>query len=433
MASIAIRAQQLGKQYQIGVAQNRPQSLREAIVRAAAAPVNNLRRLRANGLRNGSAANLHWAMRDVSFEVRQGEVVGIIGRNGAGKSTLLKMLSRITEPTTGYADLYGRVGCLLEVGTGFHQELTGRDNIYLSGSILGMDRGYIRRRFDEIVEFAGIGTFLETPVKKYSSGMYLRLAFAVAAHLEPEVLMVDEVLAVGDAEFQKKCLGKMGSVALEGRTVLFVSQDMNAVQRLCPRTILLDGGRVRADGDTFELIQRYLAPTSSSVQPGTRIDLSGAPRVTGSGEVRVESVEYRSDRADIGYRAYPDGPLTFDIALFSDARRNLASLGVTIHDHHGTRLVNADTLLIGETLKLEPGANETRLRIDAVHLRPGLYRVGFWLSDPVAREAFDCMDSSFELQVVDVQGAGLGGRTAGPDGVITCQFALEEGAADSTR
>src|SRR4051812_38077288 len=237
MASLAIRAVQLGKQYQIGVAQNRPQSLREAIVRAAVSPVHNLRRLRATGLRSAPGADLHWAMRDVSFEVRQGEVVGIIGRNGAGKSTLLKLLSRITEPTTGYADLYGRVGCLLEVGTGFHQELTGRDNIYLSGSILGMDRSYIRRRFDEIVEFAGIGMFLDTPVKKFSSGMYLRLAFAVAAHLEPEVLMVDEVLAVGDAEFQKKCLGKMGSVALEGRTVLFVSHDMNAVRRLCPRTI----------------------------------------------------------------------------------------------------------------------------------------------------------------------------------------------------
>ena len=425
MASLAIRAEQLGKQYQIGVAQNRPQSLREAIVRAAVAPMHNLRRLRASGLRNGNGADLLWAVRDVSFEVRQGEVVGIIGRNGAGKSTLLKLLSRITEPSTGYADLYGRVGCLLEVGTGFHQELTGRDNIYLSGSILGMDRGYIRRRFDEIVEFAGIGMFLDTAVKKYSSGMYLRLAFAVAAHLEPEVLMVDEVLAVGDAEFQKKCLGKMGSVAREGRTVLFVSHDMNAVRRLCPRTILLDGGRVLADGNTFELIQRYLAPSSSSGRPATRIDLSAAPRVMGSGEVRVESVEYRSDRADLDFRAYPDGPLTFEISLSSDARRTLGSLGVTIYDHHGTKLVNADTLLIGASLKLEPGSNVTRLRIDAVHLRPGTYRVGFWLADPVAREAFDCIDSSFELEVVDLQGHSLGGRTTGPDGVITCQFALE--------
>jgi lipopolysaccharide transport system ATP-binding protein len=431
MVTLAIRAERLGKQYQIGAARNRPQNLREAIVRAAAAPVRNLRRLRGSG-RNGDGADLVWALRDVSFEVRQGEVVGIIGRNGAGKSTLLKLLSRITEPTTGYADLYGRVGCLLEVGTGFHQELTGRDNIYLSGSILGMDRGYIRRRFDEIVDFAGIGMFLDTPVKKYSSGMYLRLAFAVAAHLEPEVLMVDEVLAVGDAEFQKKCLGKMGSVAREGRTVLFVSHDMNAVRRLCPRTILLDGGRILADGDTFELVQRYLAPSSSSGQPATPIDLSRAPRVMGSGEVRVESVQYRSDRQDLGYRAYPDGPLTFELSLNSDAKRNLGSLGVTIYDQHGTKLVNADTLLIGGTLRLEAGSNLARLRIEAVHLRPGVYRVGFWLADPVARQVFDCIDSGFDLELADVQGQSLGARTTGPDGVITCRFVVED-AADSTR
>jgi lipopolysaccharide transport system ATP-binding protein len=239
------------------------------------------------------------------------------------------------------------------------------------------------------------------------------------------------VLAVGDAEFQKKCLGKMGSVAREGRTVLFVSHDMNAVRRLCPRTILLDGGRVLADGDTFELIQRYLAPSSSSGEPATRIDLLRAPRVMGTGEVRVESVEYRSDREDLGHRAYPDGPLTFDLSVSSDAKRTLGSLGVTIYDYHGTKLVNADTLLIGGTLKLEPGMNTARLRIEAVHLRPGVYRVGFWLSDPVAREVFDCIDSAFELEVVDLQGYSLGGRTTGTDGVITCRFALESTAESS--
>jgi lipopolysaccharide transport system ATP-binding protein len=212
--------------------------------------------------------------------------------------------------------------------------------------------------------------------------------------------------------------------------VLFVSHDMNAVRRLCPRTILLDGGRVLADGNTFELIQRYLAPSYSSAQPAMQIDLSRAPRVMGSGEVRVESVEYRSDREDLDYRAYPDGPLAFEISLFSDAKRNLPSLGVTIYDQHGTKLVNADTQLIGSTLKLEPGINVTRLCIEAVHLRPGVYRVGFWLADPVAREVFDCIDSSFELEVVDQQTHSLGGRTTGPDGVITCRFAVE-GAADS--
>src|SRR5581483_8501340 len=185
-----------------------------------------------------------WALKDVSFEVKVGEALGIIGRNGAGKSTLLKILSRITRPTTGYADVYGRVGSLLEVGTGFHPELTGRENIYLNGAILGMTRRDIQRRFDEIVAFAEVENFLDTPVKRYSSGMYMRLAFAVAAHLEPEILVVDEVLAVGDAEFQKKCLGKMGDVAKEGRTVLFVSHNMNAVEHLCQRVLLFQSGRL---------------------------------------------------------------------------------------------------------------------------------------------------------------------------------------------
>ena len=200
-----------------------------------------------------------WALRDVSFDIRPGEVTGIIGRNGAGKSTLLKILSRITEPTTGEVRLGGRVASLLEVGTGFHPELTGRENVFLNGTILGMSRSEIRRKFDEIVAFAEVEKFLDTPVKRYSSGMYMRLAFAVAAHLEPEILIVDEVLAVGDAEFQKKCLGKMGDVARGGRTVLFVSHNMSAVQALCSKAILLQGGQVERMGATGPIVAEYLA------------------------------------------------------------------------------------------------------------------------------------------------------------------------------
>jgi lipopolysaccharide transport system ATP-binding protein len=206
-----------------------------------------------------------WALKDVSFEVKQGEAVGIIGRNGAGKSTLLKIVSRITEPTSGFIDIHGRAGSLLEVGTGFQRDLTGRENIFLNGAIMGMKKAEIERKFDEIVDFSGVEKFIDTPVKRYSSGMYVRLAFAVAAHLEPEVLIVDEVLAVGDAEFQRKCVGKLENVAKEGRTVLFVSHNVNAVSNLCSRAILLAGGKIEVDGDATQVVKGYVAATTESI------------------------------------------------------------------------------------------------------------------------------------------------------------------------
>lgn len=259
MSDVAIRVDHLGKQYRLG--QREPyKMLRETIRRAGSAPFRvAASALRRRGQESGVASTDEyiWALNDVSFEVKRGDVLGIIGRNGAGKSTLLKILSRITEPTRGRAEIYGRVGSLLEVGTGFHPELTGRENVYLNGAILGMKRGEIDRKFDEIVAFAEIEKFMDTPVKRYSSGMYVRLAFAVAAHLEPEILVVDEVLAVGDAAFQKKCLGKMGDVATEGRTVLFVSHNMKAVSQLCGRAVLLSGGRVTHEGVTEEVLQAY--------------------------------------------------------------------------------------------------------------------------------------------------------------------------------
>lgn len=254
--NIAIRASHLGKQYRLGEPQEQYLTFRDVIVNKIKAPLKAFDPSKSN--------EMFWALKDVSFDVEQGDVVGIIGRNGAGKSTLLKILSRITTPTEGTVELYGRVGSLLEVGTGFHPEMTGRENIYLNGSILGMKKLEIDEKFDEIVRFSEIEKFLDTPVKRYSSGMYVRLAFAVAAHLDPEILLVDEVLAVGDAQFQKKCLGKMGDVAKEGRTVLFVSHNMNAVEELCNRCILLEGGKIIQNRENVrEIINKYIYQNAS--------------------------------------------------------------------------------------------------------------------------------------------------------------------------
>jgi lipopolysaccharide transport system ATP-binding protein len=264
MSESVIKVENLSKLYRIGVREAGYRTFRETLVDAAKAPLQRLGNLlgSASSLQPPTS-NLLWALKDVSFEVKQGEVVGIIGRNGAGKSTLLKNLSTITEPTEGRVELRGRVGSLLEVGTGFHPELTGHENIYLYGAILGMNRWEITRKFDEIVAFAELEKFIDTPVKRYSSGMYMRLAFAVAAHLEPEILLVDEVLAVGDAAFQKKCLGKMGDVSREGRTVIFVSHNLNAVEVLCSCALLLDQGMVKNAGrDVRSIIQKYLFDTN---------------------------------------------------------------------------------------------------------------------------------------------------------------------------
>ncbi len=280
MSRFAIQAVGLSKQYRIGMLRSKYyQTIREHLYERAA------RLFKPSSL---PVQKTIWALEDVSFEVKEGEVLGIIGRNGAGKTTLLRLLSRITDPTNGYADIRGRVGSLLEVGTGFHPELSGRDNIYLNAAILGMRRAQVARRFDEIVEFSGIGSnFLDTPVKRYSSGMYVRLAFAVAAHLEPEILLVDEVLAVGDAEFQKRCLGKMESLGQSGRTVLFVSHNMPVAARLCPRLILLDHGHLIADGPTEDVIAQYLR--SDEGTPARR-DWPDPARAPGDHVVRLRSV-----------------------------------------------------------------------------------------------------------------------------------------------
>ncbi len=329
MSDFAIRVEGLGKRFRIARAR-RPTMLREAFM-------EGLRT--AGGLLAGrrSAEEAFWALRDVSFEVPRGQAVAIVGGNGAGKSTLLKVLSRITEPTVGDAWIRGRVGSLLEVGTGFHAELTGRENTYLNGAILGMKRAEIDRKFDEIVAFAGVERFIDTPVKHYSSGMYLRLAFAVAAHLEPEILVVDEVLAVGDAAFQKKCLGKMGEVAREGRTVLFVSHNMPAVRGLCERAIWLRDGAVVDQGESGAVVSRYLRHAVESTVQRAWPDRDGAPgndefrlraaRVRPAGGVPGDPIDVRTPalveieywnlqpgaRMDLSLRAYDEGgTLIFD-------------------------------------------------------------------------------------------------------------------------
>lgn len=294
--NIVIKADNIGKKYFIGSENNNKDSFRDAVISGIISPFRRSYRFFKGNVNSAAELNRSfWALKDISFHINSGEVVGIIGRNGAGKSTLLKILSRITEPTLGYAEISGRVGSLLEVGTGFHQELTGRENIFLNGSILGMKNRDIKSKFDEIVEFSGVETFIDTPVKHYSSGMYLRLAFSVAAHLDPEILLVDEVLAVGDANFQKKCLGKMEEVAEEGRTVLFVSHNLVAIENLCNRAILLEKGRLEDDGNTKSIINKYL----ESIDKISGIPLQNRKDRKGKGDIVLINVELLDENISI--------------------------------------------------------------------------------------------------------------------------------------
>ncbi|MBI4790115.1 MAG: ABC transporter ATP-binding protein [Chloroflexi bacterium] len=364
-----------------------------------------------------------WALKDVSVEVERGKVLGVIGRNGAGKSTLLKILSRVTRPTAGRAMIHGRVGSLLEVGTGFHPELTGRENIYLNGAVLGMTRAEINQKFDEIVAFAEIEQFLDTPVKRYSSGMYMRLAFSIAAHLEPEIPIVDEVLAVGDVAFRQKCLGKMQDVSSRaGRTVLFVSHDMDAIRRLCPRCLLLEHGHAVADGDTASVVARYLAFQAIKGYPNEWQDLSRAAHM-GTGEARFSAYRFASQCAAVGFQPYSKGPLEFDLAIETDAARTVGSIAVDLSDASGLRLVNANTVLINRAVALRKGRNVVRLRIANLYLNPGTYRLGLWLADPVTNHAtdtaYDHIESAGEIEVVRGESEE---NTLNPNSVVTCDF-----------
>ncbi len=372
MSDLAIRAENLSKRYQIATARTRHDTLRDQVTQG----LRNL--VRRNGRSGQTGAETIWALKDVSFEVKQGEVVGLIGRNGAGKSTLLKILTRITEPTTGHAEIYGRVGSLLEVGTGFHSELSGRDNIYLSGAILGMKKAEINRKFDEIVAFAEIDRFIDTPVKHYSSGMHMRLAFAVAAHLDPEILLVDEVLAVGDAAFQKKCLGKMGEAAKGGRTVLFVSHNMGAITQLCRSSFLVQRGRIAAQGPSREIVEQYLANMFST---GTIQDLTDAPGRSGDGRLRFQAVYLRNEhgrRTDLPIAGRP-----VDIVLEFDSRDELSlvQFELTIFNQAGTAVTNCNVDAYGERLPVPRGKGRVICHIPRLPLPSSRYKVAVAAQD----------------------------------------------------
>ncbi len=329
MSELAIRVENLGKKYVIGSSPDRYRTLRDSIVDAARWPVRLLRGELA------SHKETIMALDGVSFEVHKGEVLGVVGRNGAGKSTLLKILSRVTEPSQGYAEIHGRVGSLLEVGTGFHPELTGRENIALNGAILGMKRAEIDRKFDEIVDFSGVEKFIDTPVKRYSSGMYLRLAFAVAAHMEPEILVVDEVLAVGDAEFQRKCLGKMSDVAQQGRTVLFVSHNMSAILRLTQETIVLEKGKMIYRAPSPQAIDYYL--TSGFAQTGERRWLSDEiPSDTGP--FRPIALRLRSPQGIIVDTVRSTEPVTIEFEYQLDQPITGLRTGLYLLTTHGEHI-----------------------------------------------------------------------------------------------
>jgi len=367
MSDIAIQVQGLSKRYRIGGQQERYKTLRGTLTDTATAPFRALRStFRRRGSKRSNGNNSFWALKDVSFEIKRGEVVGVIGRNGAGKSTLLKVLSRITEPTEGYADIHGRVSSLLEVGTGFHLELTGRENIYLNGAILGMKRVEIDRKFDEIVEFAEVGKFIDTPVKHFSSGMHLRLAFAVAAHLEPDILLVDEVLAVGDIAFQKKCMGQMEKVAAHGRTVLFVSHNLGAVKELCQSSIVLNNGLLEFRGAVVEGISRY----SQGLMEG-KSDL-----VANSTGWRQVSVNGRANTIDVPV-AVGD---PFSIEAWLDLRDKFAGgrliyrLDNSVGDNIVHQRADSDQLWSGN---LEAGRYRVKVELPTLWLAPGVYTLYF--------------------------------------------------------
>jgi lipopolysaccharide transport system ATP-binding protein len=398
-----IEAKELSKLYRIGKKEQGYRTFREAIIEGLKAPFHNFRRLRDLTRFNGESTcmkdarsqdDLIWALRDVSFEVQPGEVVGIIGRNGAGKSTLLKILSRITEPTSGEVKIHGRVASLLEVGTGFHPELTGRENIYLNGTILGMRKAEIARKFDEIVDFAEVERFIDTPVKHYSSGMYVRLAFAIAAHLDPEILLVDEVLAVGDAEFQQKCLGKMSEVSKTGRTILFVSHNMLSIRRLCDQCMLLSNGKIEVKSTTEYVINGYL----DTIQNTTREIQNNCRKATYIKNIAIYD-KNKKPTIILGY--YNEYAL--NITIVAQNTHNL-HFGFTIFNSEGIGLLSSISSFNIEAIP--NGVSELSIVLPSSLLHPGKYRIEGALGEPgIIHEqcdnyvSFYCMrDDKFYLE-----------------------------------
>jgi lipopolysaccharide transport system ATP-binding protein len=400
MSQLAVRITDVGKRYWIGRLAPRHDSLREALTSAATGAARAF-----SGRNRGDRASRtpFWALRDVSFDVEQGEILGIIGQNGAGKSTLLKILSRITEPTVGRVELYGRLGSLIEVGTGFHPDLTGRENVYLNGSVLGMRKAEVERKFDEIVEFSGVEAFLDTPVKRYSSGMYVRLAFAVAAHLEPEILVVDEVLAVGDTEFQQRCLQKMEGVARGGRTVLLVSHNLGTVQAFCTRAVLLREGQLVAAGSPAETVQTYLRGLETLASQHL---LARAER-RGVGGVRLTHLEVSTHDAPPGILA-TGRPARFIFQV--DRPRRGATCLFSIYDQLGRPVTYFDSGERSEEDRVVTGdAPYFRCDVEELLLIPGRYRVDvtIWADSEI-------QDHIEAVAFFDVEDGPLRGRRVAP-------------------
>lgn len=371
MSTAAITVEDLSKAYRLGVREEVPDTLFGAVTSLLKSPLDNLRRLRRlnTARQQGDSDDTLWALRDVCFEVRDGEVLGVVGHNGAGKSTLLKILSRITTPTGGRVVTRGRVSSLLEVGTGFHPELTGRENVYMNGTILGMSKQDIDRRFDEIVAFSGVEKFLDTPTKRYSSGMQVRLAFAVAAHLEPEVLIIDEVLAVGDAEFQQKCLGRMKDVARSGRTVLFVSHNMSAIRRLCGRAIVMRHGRIECDAPVATALDQYLTRVDSQ----TETPLADRTDRRGSGQARLQSAVVSCPDEESGMLICGRAA---EIELQLDQPVADLHWRMTIYDAWGESVVTFDSQRVSPADDFVSGAiSRLRCDIEQLMLLPGMYHL----------------------------------------------------------
>jgi lipopolysaccharide transport system ATP-binding protein len=388
MALPAIKVDDLWKAYRVGIQAAAPGTLYDMLADTIRAPVKQLRR----GSVQRASDDSFWALHGISFEVGEGQVVGVIGRNGAGKSTLLKILSRITAPTRGRVEIRGRLASLLEVGTGFHPELTGRENIFLNGAILGMKRSEVLRKFDEIVAFAEIEGFLDTPVKRYSSGMYVRLAFAVAAHLEPDIMVVDEVLAVGDAQFQKKCLAKIEDVAGHGRTVLFVSHNMAAIQSLCPATLLLSKGVAEFFGPTSEAVARYAA---FGQNPASKL----WERATAS-EARLAITRVESTLAG----EQPRHQLELNIELKSQGPHKPSFLAIDVLDTLGLPIMQALPLLQG-FIAADRDLHDLQVTVDLPPLVPGVYYVSVWVG-PHNTETLDLVQRAISFEVTDSPSPG---------------------------
>ena len=407
MSTAVIQGEGLGKRYRRGLTVDA--GLRHAMERFVRSPLSAFR----------EKAESFWALKDVSLEVKEGEVLGLIGRNGAGKTTLLKILSRITKPTTGWAEIRGRVGSLLEVGTGFHPELTGRENTFLSGAILGMKKQEIERKFDEIVAFAELEKFIDTPVKHYSSGMYVRLAFAVAAHLEPEILLVDEVLAVGDITFQKKCLGKMGDVARAGRTVVLVSHNMAAINALSSRVVMLKDGGIVFDGAAAEATARYYAESLEVAEGGSSL-LDRARE--GNGKARFSAICIQplgsgGGRLEV---AYPGCDLAIELEIECRSEVTNANAAVIFYDMNGYRVIDTNTGQKNEYVSMTAGQTaRARFLLHDVLLRPGKYFVALWIGRHMM-ETIDLVEQASTLDVME--GEETGGHSITYPGVYLCRF-----------